>query len=74
MKHRCGYCDLELPTAMEHATHVAREHFDPFGGITPPSKRLMRPTSCWRCAKDIPPGEDECPSCNAPHPRRLHPT
>lgn len=63
----CAHCGAGFETISEHMSHVVKEHDT---GFVPRNsgRRLLRASTCWSCAEEIPPTETHC-ACGALHPR-----
>jgi hypothetical protein len=60
----CVSCAEVFTSAHEKASHWVAVHDR---GLLPRSERMKRSSYCWRCANEIPVGENTC-SCGWSHP------
>jgi hypothetical protein len=64
LKYDCNRCDKKFATINDKMSHWVTEHDR---GFVKRGERTLRPTSCWRCAGEIPRYQNTC-ACGWVHP------
>lgn len=66
-KHECEVCEERFDRLNDKLIHFTKQHGDYIGLDSP--KTLLRPISCWRCAKQCPAETLTC-VCGWVHPSK----